>query len=134
MAIKLTALLFIGLFAPSAICQAEDVFKGSPRMPFTAAENLKNYGLSSCLADGLESREAKKDAEDAAGGYLELGSRGIAAYQEVAKAGRHYLEKKYLSHGGGKLVTMRCINFFYSKELDLIVKKHLRRNKRNSHE
>lgn len=128
---KTTALLYIVFCTLLADCRAEDGNEGKPPAPISAAQNLKSFALSACLAAGLEAKEAKKDAEDAAGGFLELGSLGIDAYQEVAQAGQAYLDKKYHSYSGGKLVTMRCINFFYSKELDLIVKKHLRGNKRH---
>ena len=133
MTIKIDLFLFAAFLLAAPGCRAEENFKGNPPTPFTAAQYLKNYGLSSCLADGMTSKEAKKDAEDAAAGYLELGSFGIEAYQEVAQAGRKYLEKKYLSYGGGKLITMRCINFFYSKELNTIVKKHSSSKNKNSH-
>lgn len=127
---KTTALLYIVFSTLLADCRAEGANASKPPAPLSAAQNLKSFALSSCLAAGLEAKEAQKDAEDATGGFLELGSLGIDAYQEVAQAGRVYLDKQYLSYGGGKLVTMRCINFFYSKELDLIVKKHLLGNKR----
>lgn len=125
--IKRTFLFCLGMLALAS--HAQDDFKGKPRAPWSAAQNLKNYALSACLADGLSATEAKKDAEDAAVGYLELGSFGMDAYREVAMAGRKHLAQKYLSRNGEKLITMRCIDFFHGKTLDAIVKKHLKQNR-----
>jgi hypothetical protein len=127
-----TAFLIALLTSPPASLAGE--YKGSPRFPYSATQYLKNYGLTSCLAEGLVAKEAKKDAEDAAVAYFELGGFGVQAYREVAEAGRQHLAKQYLSRDGEKLVTMRCLDFFHGKALDQLVKKHLKAQRQRPHE
>lgn len=94
------------------------------RVPYTPVQYLKNYALSSCLSYGLEAKDAKVEAGDAAGGYLELGSFGVDAYEEAAALARTFLAKPYQSIHGGKLTVMKCIDLFHSKELDQLARKY----------
>jgi hypothetical protein len=94
------------------------------RKHYTPIQYLKNYALSSCIADGYQSKEVANDAVIAANGYKELGSLDIDAYNEAAVLGRMFLSKNYMSQSGENLVIMKCIDFFHSKELDHIVRKY----------
>jgi hypothetical protein len=105
--------------APMAAAQTGDV-----RVPYSSAQYLKNFALSQCIADGYRSEEVTKDSTAAAGGYLELGSLPMEAYEEVALLGKQFLAKNYKSKSGEKLTLMKCIDFFHSKELERVARKY----------
>jgi hypothetical protein len=94
------------------------------RKYYTPVQYLKNYALSSCIADGYQSKEVVNDAVAAANGYKELGSLDIDAYNEAAALGKVFLSKHYMSQSGDNLVIMKCIDFFHSKELDRLARKY----------
>jgi hypothetical protein len=96
------------------------------RKYYTPIQYLKNYALSACISDGYQSKEVVNDAVAAAIGYKELGSLDIDIYNEAADLARTFLSKSYMSKSGEKLVMMKCIDFFYSKELDRLARKHAR--------
>jgi hypothetical protein len=58
---------------------------------YSPGEYLKNFALSVCISDGYKSDEVVKDSLAAAGGYLELGSFPIEAYEEAAALGKKFL-------------------------------------------
>jgi hypothetical protein len=97
---------------------------GTERTDYTPIQYLKNYALSSCIADGYQSKEVVIDASAGANGYKELGSLDIDAYNEAAVLGRKFLAKEYLSQSGEKLILMKCIDFYHSKELDRLARKY----------
>ena len=107
----------------SATCYADD----STRKHYTPVQYLKNYALSACIADGYQSKDVVNDAVAAANGYKELGSLDIDAYNEVAVLVPKFLSKNYMSQNGEKLIVMKCIDFFHSKELDRIARKYATR-------
>lgn len=120
MATKIAASFFCVLTLASSVCYGE----GIERKHYTPTQYLKNYALSSCVADGYQSKEVVNDAVAGANGYLELGSLDIEAYNEAAVLGRAFLSKEYLSKSGEKLILMKCIDFYHSKELDRLVRKY----------
>jgi hypothetical protein len=97
------------------------------RVPYSPNQYLKNFALSTCIADGYKSDEVVKDSSAAAGGYLELGRLPFEAYEEAAAHGKKFLAKDYQSISGDKLTLMKCIDFFHSKELDQLAKKYEKR-------
>jgi hypothetical protein len=97
------------------------------RVPYSPNQYLKNFALSTCIADGYKSDEVVKDSSAAAGGYLELGRLPFEAYEEAAALGKKFLAKDYQSISGDKLTLMKCIDFFHSKELDQLAKKYGKR-------
>lgn len=99
----------------------------SVRVKYSPIQYLKNFALSTCVADGYKSDEVMKDSTAAAGGYLELGGLPFEAYEEAASLGRKFLAKEYQSKSGEKLTLMKCIDFFHSKELDQLAKKYGKR-------
>lgn len=107
----------------SAACYGDT----SARKHYTPVQYLKNYALSSCVADGYQSKEVVNDAVAAANGYKELGSLDIDAYNEVALLGKKFLARNYLSQSSEKLILMKCIDFYHSKELDRIARKYATR-------
>jgi hypothetical protein len=94
------------------------------RVEYSPIQYLKNFALSTCIADGYKSDEVVKDSSAAAGGYLELGSFPFEAYEEAALLGKKFLAKDYQSISGEQLTLMKCIDFLHSKELDQLAKKY----------
>jgi hypothetical protein len=121
MVAKLIRAVYCTLALTSSLCYSDN----SARKPYTDIQYLKNYGLSSCLADGYQSKDIVHDAVAAANGYKELGSLDIDAYNEVSVLGKKFLSRNYLSLSGEKLTLMKCIDFFYSKELDDLAQKYI---------
>ncbi|HYE70342.1 MAG TPA: T6SS amidase immunity protein Tai4 family protein [Aquabacterium sp.] len=93
----------------------------------SAADQFRNYALSTCLADGYQADEIKKDAAAAARGYLELGGLPLEAHTEATQLGRDFLKREYASSSGQPLVLMKCIDFYQSPELLTIIRKYMRR-------
>ena len=85
---------------------------------------LKNFALSVCISNGYGAEEVTKDSRIAAGGYLELGSFPIEAYEETDALSKVFLAKEYRGIRGGKLTLMKCIDLFHSKELQQIIDKY----------
>lgn len=119
MATKIVTLFFGLVLIPSA-CYGDSI----ERKRYTPTQYLKNYALSSCIADGYQAKDVVHDAIAAANGYKELGSLDIDAYNEAAVLGRQFLAKEYQSHSGEKLVLMKCVDFYHSKELDRLARKY----------
>jgi hypothetical protein len=94
------------------------------RASYSPSQYLKNYALSTCLADGFKSEEVVKDAAAAARGYLELGALPLEAYTQATKLGRTFLARDYKSVAGAKLTVMKCIDLFHSRELDDVARKY----------
>jgi len=95
---------------------------------YSSIQYFKNYALSTCIADGYSSEETIMDASAAARGYLEFGSLPLEAHTEATLLGRKFLKNTYISISGESLVLMKCIDFFHSKELDMIARKYRRKN------
>jgi hypothetical protein len=108
------------LVAPSTVA-AEDT---NVRVEYSSAQYLKNFALSVCISDAYKSEEVVKDSLHAAGGYFELGSFPIEAYEETRALGNRFLAKEYRGIHGEKLILMKCIDFFHSKELKQLVRKY----------
>jgi hypothetical protein len=123
MATKVISAMCCALAVLSTTCCAS----ASTRGHYTPIQYLKNYALSSCIADGYQSKEVVNDAVASANGYKELGSLDIDAYNEVAALVPKFLSKNYMSQSGENLVAMKCIDFFHSKELDHIARKYATR-------
>ena len=120
MALKVALSFACTLALVSSACYGH----GTEKKHYTPIQYLKNYALSSCIADGYQSKDVINDASAGANGYKELGSLDIDAYNEAAVLGRKFLTKEYLSQNGEKLVLMKCIDFYHSKELDRLSRKY----------
>lgn len=87
--------------------------------------NLESFALSHCLAQGLSESNAKKEANAAAGAYIELGNYPAEAYEETSALVKHFLSKKYESKAGNvELTVMKCIDLSHSAELEAIEEKY----------
>jgi hypothetical protein len=120
MALKIAFSLACSLALVSSACYGDS----TERKHYTPIQYLKNYALSSCVADGYQSKDVVNDASAGANGYKELGSLDIDSYNEAAILGRKFLAKEYLSQSGEKLILMKCIDFYHSKELDRLARKY----------
>jgi Type VI secretion system (T6SS), amidase immunity protein len=94
------------------------------RVEYSPIQYLKNFALSTCIADGFTSDDVVKDSTAAAGGYLELGSFPFEAYEAAAALGKTFLAKDYQGKSGEQLTLMKCIDLFHSKELDRLAKRY----------
>jgi Type VI secretion system (T6SS), amidase immunity protein len=101
-------------------CKAEV----SERQHYTPTQYLKNYALSACLADGYTAQEVVADATAGAIGYKELGSLSIDAYNDAMNMVRAFLQKEYSGQNGERLIVMKCIDLYNSKELDKLARKY----------
>ncbi|MDX5627148.1 MULTISPECIES: T6SS amidase immunity protein Tai4 family protein [unclassified Brenneria] len=91
------------------------------RVDYTSEEYLKNYALSTCLAQGYHSEEVKNDAAAVASGYLEFGNYSLEAHIATRNLAKKFLAKQYGSQSGEPMITAKCIDFYHSKELrDLV--------------
>lgn len=118
MAIKVMGLSLIFCAVTSAACAQQAGIK------YTPVQYFKNYALSTCIADGYQSEQTVKDAAAAARGYLELGNLPLEAHTEATLLGRKFLSMDYKSISGEKLVLMKCIDFYHSKDLDRLARKY----------
>lgn len=118
MATKVGWLILVASVMASSACAQQ------ARTKYTPAQYFKNYALSTCIADGYQSEQVEKDAAAAARGYLELGDFPLEAHTEATQLGRKFLAKDYPSMSGEKLVLMKCIDFYHSKELDQLARKY----------
>jgi hypothetical protein len=121
MSTKSKVFVAIAFMIAPLVVDAKDT---SLRVEYSSMQYLKNFALSTCIADGYKSDEVVKDSLAAAGGYLELGHLALGAYEEAASVGKKYLAKDYQSKSGEKLILMKCIDFFHSKELQQIAIKY----------
>ena len=115
------AMATIAFLAAPLVVDAKDA---NVRVEYSPAQYLKNFALSACIADGYKSDEVMKDSKAAAGGYLELGSLPYEAHEAATLLGRKFLAKEYRSVSGEKLILMKCIDFFHSRELEQLAKKY----------
>lgn len=118
MAFKIITLFTIVLTLTSCNVVAKNTSKYSPK------EFFKNYALSTCIADGFESKDVVSEAAAAARGYLELGEYPLDAHTEATILGRQFLRKEFKSKSGAKLTLMKCIDFYHSQELEELAKKY----------
>ncbi|MCL1826123.1 MAG: type VI secretion system amidase immunity protein Tai4 [Betaproteobacteria bacterium] len=120
MAFKVVA--FVSLLSFSCIASGEEQYE---RVEYSPIEFFKNYALSACIARGYSSKEVIDDATASARGYLELGDHPVEAYNEVVILGKEFLKKEYKSHlSDERLILMKCIDFYHSKELDKLARKY----------
>jgi len=124
MSSKLTLSMVLAcLIAPSIVNSKE----GDARVEYSSHEYLKNFALSVCISHAYDSEDVTKDSLAAAGGYFNLGSFPIEAYEQVDTLSKSFLAKEYHGIHGEKLILMKCVDFFYSKELEQIIKQYDRK-------
>jgi hypothetical protein len=91
---------------------------------------LKNWALSACLAKITQDTDTKRDAARTANGYAEYGVMSLEEIDEMTSLIDEYIAKKYEGHTEtgerpSTFDTMKCIDMFYSAELDAMAGKFL---------
>jgi hypothetical protein len=114
--VQLCAFVAVILVASAAFCQK--------RPKYTAVQYLKNYALSTCVADGFRTGDVFKDAAASARGYMELGDLAMEAHTEATTLGRKFLAQEYKSASGTSLTMMKCIDFYNSVELETLAQRY----------
>ena len=115
----------VGFFLVASVALLP-AFANSQKSPshYNPRQNLYNYALSTCLADGYELVEMKRSFAAAARAYLEHGDLPLEAHTEATQLARTFLARKYESITSDNLTLMKCIDLFHSRELQLIAKKY----------
>jgi hypothetical protein len=126
MDIKVITVLLGLSFLPTTM-YGEDHHK---HVKYTPDEYFKNYALSVCVSNGYSSKDIVEDAAAAARGYLELGRLPLEAHTEANLLAKKFLAREYQSISGEKLILMKCIDFYHSKEIKQLVRKYQRVDKR----
>ncbi len=90
---------------------------------YSPADNLKNYALSVCIAEGYSAKEVKNDAA-AARGYMEFGDYSLEAHTAVRALAKEFLAKPYDSMSGEPMTMAKCIDLVHSQALQAIIKKY----------
>ena len=91
---------------------------------YAPPEQLRNYALSVCLANAFPHSPSGADASAAAAGYLELGSAPLEAYPAIVHLAQAFLARTYTGQSGSPLQTMKCIDFYHSPGLRLMVHRY----------
>ncbi|CAG2151514.1 hypothetical protein D3C81_1236620 [compost metagenome] len=104
-----------------------------PLQRFSQRTLLKNWALSACLARIATSPADRADARATAGAYFEFGKQPIESYDAIRTLIGKFVARKYgskpeIGETPTELNTMKCIDLFYSKELDQLVRKQPRVN------
>jgi hypothetical protein len=84
---------------------------------------LKNWALSVCLAEVAQDAKTRADANETASAYLEFGRQQIEAYDMLKELVKKFADRKYEGSIKSEFNTMKCIDLFYSIELDRLTAK-----------
>ncbi len=114
--------LFSILVMQNAYAQNEiSGYSRSMTQEYSQQTLLKNWAFSVCLASVSKNQEAIDDANATASAYLEFGKQPIEAYQALKKLSEQYAKRQYAGSIKSEFNTMKCIDLFHSKELDILV-------------
>lgn len=95
--------------------------QATPPTPYTPAQQLKNFALSTCLARGFADPALRREAQAAAGAYVEFGSHGPDDYQHAIQLTDTFLARPYQAKNSkSDLTVMKCVDLFHSPELDAL--------------
>jgi hypothetical protein len=100
---------------------------------YTQKELLKNWTLSRCLGKVYNNSTIKEDADSTASAYLEFSKEPIETFYGLDKLTDEFTKLKYTGSIPSKFNTMKCIDLFYSKELDNYINQYLKKNKSTSY-
>ena len=88
---------------------------------------LKNWVLSVCFARISKDDQSRSDANATASAYMEFGRQQIEAYDSLRELVEKFTSRKYAGSVASEFNTMKCIDLFYSKELDALTSELTRR-------
>lgn len=94
-----------------------------PARKYSQKMLLKNWALSRCLAQAYVDGKSSEDANASASAYLEFGRQPVEVYEAVGVIVDKYVNKKYAGSLRSEFNTMKCIDLFHSKELDVLSSK-----------
>lgn len=98
---------------------------------YSQRELLKNWTLSICFATITKDASTKKDAGTTASGYAEFGGLSVEERDDLLVLIQKYIARKYSGHETkSEFNTMKCIDLFYSTELDRLIDKFLKERDR----
>ncbi len=80
---------------------------------------LKNWALSRCLAQIAPDEASRNDANATAAAYLEFGHQPIETYEAIDQLVATFIKREYVGSIKSPYNTMKCIDLFHSRELDL---------------
>lgn len=95
-----------------------------PASKYSQKTLLKNWALSRCLGKVYVDGKSAEDANASASAYLEFGRQPIQVYEAVSVIVNKYVNKKYAGSLPSEFNTMKCIDLFHSKELDVLSSKY----------
>jgi hypothetical protein len=90
---------------------------------YSQKDMLKNWALSRCLASVYADPAVKSDANATAAAYLEFGHQPMAAYEALDALVDSYAKRKLSGSVPSHFNTMKCIDLYNSKELDVLAGK-----------
>ena len=84
---------------------------------------LKNWALSRCLAQIAPDEASRNDANATAAAYLEFGHQPIETYEAIDGLVATFIKREYAGSTKSSYNTMKCIDLFHSRDLDLVARK-----------
>ena len=84
---------------------------------------LKNWALSRCVAQIAPDEASRKDANATAAAYLEFGHQPIETYEAIETLVGTFIKREYAGSTKSSYNTMKCVDLFYSAELDRLSRK-----------
>jgi hypothetical protein len=95
--------------------------EGSPRTSsYSEKDLLKNWALCRCLGKTYVSERDRDDAYKSAAAYLEFSGSPIESFDKLTELIEKYLSRSYTGSVQSNYNTMKCIDLFHSKELDVL--------------
>jgi len=95
----------------------------SPTQRFSQTELLKNWALTPCLANIMTDEKDKKDALKSASAYFEFSRLPVEDFVQLRELALDYAGRKYGGSIPGDFNTMKCVDLFYSDDLNNLVAK-----------
>jgi hypothetical protein len=80
----------------------------------------KSWVLSRCMASVVIKEEDKEDALNSASAYLEISKFSIEDLTAAKPLIEKFVSKKYQGSVPGTFNTKKCIDLFYSQELEIL--------------
>jgi len=132
---SLAGLALATLLTGCAVPRDEVVFEDAHVWNYPSRVLLKNWTLSMCLANIAKDRESSLDAAKTANGYAEYGVLSVEERDELLPLIHGYVGRKYtgraeIGEKSAEYDTGKCIDMFYSAELDAMVGKLLKQRSR----
>jgi len=101
----------------------------SPTQRFSQKELLKNWALTICLANTVKDDADKHDAKVTASAYFEFSRLPVEDLDPLRQLAIKYASQKYSGSVPGDYNIMKCIDLFYSTELDRLATKLIRKGR-----